>query len=128
METVARAQGIEPCPMDLESSWQPTPDPYACGTEGNRTPNTRIANVVLSQLSYGPKNCAPGGTRTPSRPFRKGQRRPICATETSGKQRARTSIPCGIAPLSRRATVRTVSTFQGLGGPTRTGNRLTPDE
>jgi hypothetical protein len=35
------------------------------GAEGDRTPDLRIANATLSQLSYGPE----------ARPFRKGRRR-----------------------------------------------------
>jgi hypothetical protein len=29
-------------------------DPKKCGAEGDRTPDLRIANAALSQLSYGP--------------------------------------------------------------------------
>src|SRR5262245_30154509 len=41
--------------------------PSSCGAEGDRTPNLRIANATLSQLSYGPKLFRSDGSAVPRR-------------------------------------------------------------
>ena len=53
---VARGAGLAP---RLTVAKVPAPRPAkAGGAEGNRTPDLDIANVALSQLSYGPKRRA----------------------------------------------------------------------
>ena len=98
----AGAQGIEPCPVDLESTWQPAPDPYA--------------------------RCA-SGVRTPNRPFRKGQRHPV-APRRRAESRGLEPQPLSGGRTALQAGHRPARCLLSMGpdGPTRTDNRLAPNE